>query len=95
MAKLNLALDHGQTLAEARVKFERAISAAQDRFVTWIQRADWSEDRGSVRMTGPGFDVELSYDDQKVYARGTVPLAFKLMEGSIKSFITQALAQES
>jgi Putative polyhydroxyalkanoic acid system protein (PHA_gran_rgn) len=95
MAKLNLALDHGQTLAEARANFERAISAAQDRFGAWIQRADWSEDRSSVRMTGPGFDVELSYDAQKVYARGTVPLAFKLMEGSIKSFIRQALAQES
>jgi hypothetical protein len=47
-----------------------------------------------VKIVGPGFDVMLSYDDQKVYARGTVPLAFKLMEAPIKAFITQALAEE-
>ena len=94
MAKLNMAIDHGQTPAMARANFERAISAAQDRFSKWIHRADWSADRDSVKMVGPGFDVMLSYDDQKVYARGTVPLAFKLMEVPIRAFITQTLAEE-
>ena len=94
MAKLNIAIDHGQTPATAQANFERAISAAQDRFGKWIHRADWSADRDSVQMVGPGFDVVLSYDDQKVYARGTVPLAFRLMEVPIKAFITQALAHE-
>jgi hypothetical protein len=45
-------------------------------------------------MVGPGFDVLLSYDNEKVYARGTVPLAFKLMEVPIRAFITQTLAEE-
>jgi hypothetical protein len=94
MAKLNMAIDHGQAPAVARANFERAISAAQDRFSKWIHRADWSANRDSVKMLGPGFDVVLSYDDQKVYARGTVPLAFKLMEVPIRAFITQALAEE-
>ncbi len=94
MAKLNMAIDHGQTPAMARVNFERAINAAQDRFSKWIHSAEWSADRDSVKMVGPGFDVVLSYDDKKAYARGTVPLAFKLMEVPIKAFITQALAQE-
>ena len=92
MAKLNIAVEHGQNPAAARANFEQAITAAQDRFAKYIHHADWSEDRGSVRMAGPGFDVELSHDDKKVYAHGTVPLAFKLMEGPIKAFITQALA---
>lgn len=94
MAKLNMAIDHGQAPTVARANFERAISAAQDRFSKWIHRADWSADRASVKMVGPGFDVVLSHDDKKVYARGTVPLAFKLMEVPIKAFITQALADE-
>jgi hypothetical protein len=94
MAKLNMAIDHGQTPAAARANFERAISAAQDRFSKWIHRAEWSTNRDSVKMVGPGFDVVLSYDDKKVYARGSVPLAFKLMEVPIKAFITQTLAEE-
>jgi Putative polyhydroxyalkanoic acid system protein (PHA_gran_rgn) len=95
MAKLNIAVEHGQNPATARATFEQAIAAAQDRFRKYIHRADWSEDRGSVRMAGPGFEVELSHDDKKVYAHGTVPLAFKLMEGRIKAFITQALAPKT
>src|SRR5271166_859344 len=70
MAKLDIALDHGQTPQAAQTNFEHAIAAALDRFGIWIRRADWSAARDSVRMVGPGFDVELSYDDQKVYARG-------------------------
>ncbi len=61
----------------------------------WIHRLDWSEDRTRVRLFGPGYEVELSYDDQKVYARGTVPLAIKLLEGPVKAFIKQTLASES
>jgi hypothetical protein len=95
MAKLNIAIDHGQTPAVARVNFERAITAAVERFGKWIQRADWSPNRDSVKMAGPGFDVELSYDDQKVYARGTVPIAFRLMEMPIKAFLKQALGRVS
>ena len=94
MAKLDIALDHGQTPATAQANFERAITAAHSRFGKWIHRADWSADRNSVQMVGPGFDVVLSYDDQKVYARGIVPIAFKLMEAPIKAFITQALGHK-
>ena len=39
--------------------------------------------------------MELSYDDHKVYARGSVPLAFKLFEAPIRSFIARALAEGS
>jgi len=95
MAKLNMTFDHGQTPAKAQANFERSIEAAVDRYGKWIHRADWSTDRKSVKMAGQGFDVELSCDDQKVYARGTVPLAFRLMEVPVKAFIKQVLAQES
>lgn len=92
MAKVDLAVNHGQTLATAQENFERAIGAAQERFGKYIHRVDWSTGRDSVQMVGPGFDVVLSYDEQKVHVRGTVPLAFKFMEGPIKAFISQALA---
>jgi hypothetical protein len=46
-------------------------------------------------VTGSGFRVELWHDDQKVYARGTIPLAFKLLEGPMKAFVARALATGS
>jgi hypothetical protein len=94
MAKVNMAVSHGQTLATAQANFERAISAAQERFGKWIHRTDWSPNRESVQMVGPGFDVVLSYDEHKVHVRGTVPIAFKLMEVPIRAFITQALTHQ-
>jgi len=42
-------------------------------------------------VAGTGFDVRLSYDDRKVYARGTIPMALKLLEGPIKAFVARAL----
>jgi hypothetical protein len=72
--------------------FEEAIAKAQTRFATWVHQVNWSDDRTSVTLIGTGFNVDLSYDEQKVYVRGTVPIAFKLMEGPVRSFIAQALA---
>ena len=90
MAQVDFTLDHGQDPKAARGNFEHAITTAQTRFAKWVRQVNWSEDRTSVAMTGPGFDVVLRYDDQKVYVRGTVPVAFKLMEGPIRLFIAQA-----
>ena len=95
MARLDMAVDHGQTPEVAQVNFERAIASAQDRYAAWIHRLEWSSDRTAVTVAGKGFEVEVSYDDQKVYARGTIPLAFKLLEGLVKSHIAQALADGS
>jgi Putative polyhydroxyalkanoic acid system protein (PHA_gran_rgn) len=95
MAQLNIAIEHGQTPEAARGNFERTVNAAQAQYGRWIHRLDWSADRTRVTLAGPGYEVELSYDDQKVYARGTVPLAFKLLEGPVKAFIKQTLASTS
>jgi hypothetical protein len=92
MARVNLAVDHGQDPEAARAKFERAIASVQTRFGKWVRHVTWTDDRSSVRLAGTGFDVELTYDDQKVYVRGKVPVAFKLMERPVKTFIAQALA---
>jgi len=95
MAQVNIAIDHGLTTEAAHANFERTVTAAQAQYSKWIDRVDWSADRTRVTLVGPGYEVELSYDDQKVYARGTVPLAFKLLEGPVKAFIRQTLASPS
>ncbi len=57
----------------------------------WIHRVEWSPDRTAVSVAGTGFDVRLSYDERKVYARGTIPMAVKLLEGPITAFVARAL----
>jgi hypothetical protein len=95
MARVDLAVDHGHDPEAARAKFEQAISTVQTRFGKWVHQVVWSDDRSSVRLAGTGFDVELTHDDQKVYIRGTVPIAFKLMERPVMAFIAHALAEGS
>lgn len=91
MAQLDMAVEHGQTAEAARENFEKAIATAQSQYGRFIQRLEWSPDRTEVRVSGSGFDVRLSYDDRKVHARGTVPMAAKLLEGPIRAFIARAL----
>jgi hypothetical protein len=92
MAQLDMAVEHGQSPEAARINFERAVAAAQVEYAGWIHRLEWSQDRTAVTVTGTGFNVTLSYDDEKVYARGTIPLAFKLFERPIKSFILKSIS---
>jgi hypothetical protein len=91
MARLDMAVEHGQEPEAARENFEKAIAAAQARYGGWIRRLEWTPDRTAVSVAGTGFDVRLSYDERKVYARGTIPMAAKLLEGSITAFIARAL----
>jgi hypothetical protein len=95
MARVNLAIEHGQTLEAARAKFEQTIATVQTRFGKWVHNIKWSEDRSSVQLAGTGFEVDLTYDDTNVYIRGKVPIAFKLMERPVKAFIAQALTDGS
>ena len=88
---MDMAFAHGQTLEAARANFEQAITAAQARYAKWLRKMEWSPDRTMVTVAGPGFDVRISYDDRNVYARGTIPMAFKLLEGPIQAFVARAL----
>ncbi len=52
---------------------------------------DWSPDRTAVSVAGTGFDVRLSYDDRKVYARSTILMALERLDGPIRPFLARAL----
>jgi hypothetical protein len=91
MAQFDIAVEHGQTAEAARANFEKAIAAAQSQYGSWIQRLEWAPDRTSIGVAGTGFDVRLSYDDRNVYARGTIPIAVKWLEGPIRAFLARSL----
>ena len=95
MAKLNMAIDHGQTREMAQSNFERAISAAQERFGKWIHRAEWSAEPRFRENGRAGFRRRALVRRQaKFTLESNVPLAFRLMEVPIKAFIKQTLASE-
>ena len=95
MAELNMTVKHGQTADAARANFEKGITAAHAQHGRWIRQVEWSADRKSAILSGPGYRVTLSFDEQNVYARGNVPLAFKLLEGPMRRFVEQTLAEGS
>ncbi len=93
MAELNIIVKHGQTAEEARANFEKAIGQAQLQHGRWIRQVEWSADRTSALLSGPGYQVTLSFDEVHVYARGQVPLALKLLEGPVRRFVEQTLGK--
>ena len=95
MAELNMTVKHDQTADAARANFEKAITAAHAQHGRWIRQVEWSADRKSAILSGPAYRVTLSFDDQNVYARGNVPLALKLLEGAVRRFVEQTLAEGS
>lgn len=95
MARLDIAVDHGQDPETAHANFERAITAAITEHGRWIKQCDWALDRKSVKLSGSGFEVVVSHDDHKVLAQGVVPWGVKLLEKPIRAFVARALATKS
>jgi hypothetical protein len=92
---LNLAIEHGQPLEDAAVRFQAAILEAQDRYGTWIRRVDWSDDHRAATLSGPGYEVRLWFDDRDVHAQGRIPLAWKLFEGAMKNYVRHIIQRAS
>jgi hypothetical protein len=74
MSDINLTIKHGRTLEEARAALAEAVGQAQARFGPALQRVDWSADRSSVHLAGPGFEVDTWVDAQEVHLSGKIPL---------------------
>ena len=95
MAELNLAVKHGQSAEVARANFAKAINEAHAQHGRWIRQVEWSPDGTSAVLSGPAYRVTLSVDDENVYARGSVPLAVKWLEGPVRRFVEQTLSRGS
>ena len=93
MARLDISFEHGQPQEVAQAKFQAAIRQAETRFGTWIHRLDWAEDGRSVTLTGSGFEVRCWYDERDLHIQGSIPLAWKLLEGVIRSYIARYRAR--
>jgi Putative polyhydroxyalkanoic acid system protein (PHA_gran_rgn) len=84
MARLEISVKHGQPPELAEAKFQAAVRDVESRFSGWIKRLDWAEDGRSATFTGSGFEVRTWYDERDLHIQGSIPLAWKLLEGMIR-----------
>ena len=93
MPLINLAVQHGRTLEEARTSLEMAVNKVHNQFGALVRQVVWSADRGRVRLNGVGFWVELWVDDRDVHATGDIPLLAGLLGSSMATGLKQILHQ--
>src|SRR2546423_5390014 len=59
MSLINLTVQHGQTLEEARRRLERAVHEVSGRFAALVRRGDWGAGRNRVEGEGGGVSGEM------------------------------------
>jgi hypothetical protein len=79
MPLLDLTLQHGQTLEEARRRLEMTVNEATGKFGPMVQRVEWGADRSRVKLSGVGFWVDMSVDSQVFHATGDIPMLGRLL----------------
>jgi hypothetical protein len=93
MPMIDLTLQHGQTLEEARRRLETIVNEVNARFGSMIRRAEWAADRSRVKLDGVGFWVEMSVDAQALHATGDIPILGRLLGGQLTSGLRQIIRQ--
>jgi hypothetical protein len=93
MPMIDLTLQHGQTLEEARRRLEITVNEVNARFGSMIRRAEWAADRSRVKLDGVGFWVEMSVDAQAFHATGDIPILGRLLGGQLTSGLRQIIRQ--
>ncbi len=83
MSLVDLSLQHGRSLEDARVQLEQTVTETQRRFGALLSRTEWSPARDRVTMAGSGFELEVWVDPKQVHLRGDIPLLGKLLGGPL------------
>lgn len=93
MPLIDLTLQHGQTLDEARRRLEMTVKEVTGKFGSMVQRVEWAADRSRVKLSGVGFWAEMSVDIQAFHATGDVPMLGRLLSGPLLAGLRQIVQQ--
>lgn len=93
MPLINMSVQHGQSLEEARSHLETAVQKVLRQFGALVRHVTWSADHCSVRLDGMGFWVELWVDTQQVHAMGDIPMLGALLGSPVAAGLKQILQQ--
>jgi hypothetical protein len=93
MPLINLSVQHGQRLEEARSHLEMAVHKVMSQFGPLVRQVEWSADRNRVRLDGREFWVELWVDTRDVHATGDIPMLGTLLGSAVPTGLRQILQQ--
>ena len=94
MPLIDLTLQHGQTVDEARRRLERTVNEMNAQFGAMIQHADSAADRNRVKLTGVGFGVEMSFDALVLHATGDILILGRLLGGGLRQILERTFQQQ-
>ncbi len=89
MPLIDLTLQHGQSLEEARRRLEIAVNEVNVRFGSMIRRTEWAAEHSRVKLDGLGFWLEMSVDAQVLHATGDIPILGRLLGDQFTSGLRQ------
>jgi hypothetical protein len=90
---INLSVQHGRTLKEAKIHLETAVNKVYSQFRALVRQVTWSADRSWVRLDGVGFWVEMWVDAQEVHVSGDIPLLGGLLGSPVAPGLKQIVQQ--
>src|SRR5437870_285898 len=93
MPLLNLTVQHGRSLDDARRGLETAVDRVSGQFGALVRRVEWASDRDRVKVEGVGFWVELWVDAHAVHATGDIPILGGLLGGDLAAGLKQIVQQ--
>jgi hypothetical protein len=94
MPLINLTVQHGQTLEEARRRIEMTVQEVMDQFGAIVRRVEWAADRERVKLEGVGVWVEIWVDPREVHVTGDIP-SFGGLLGALPASALKQIVQQT
>ena len=91
MSLISMSVEHHSNLVDARQRLSLAVQDVRTKFASAIRSEEWSPDRSTVTLQGPGVLINLRVDDSHVHATGDIPLLNTLLGSTIGKAITGGL----
>ena len=98
MPAINLSIDHGRELPDARTCLRAAVEQTCGRFGKLVRQVDWSPHGDAVKVVGVGFQVDMHLDAKQVHVAGTLPglggLLASPMVAGLKQIVQRAFQRK-
>ncbi|MDB5294681.1 MAG: hypothetical protein JWO31_664 [Phycisphaerales bacterium] len=89
MSAISMAIEHGRPLADARAALRSAVEQTAGKFGPMVRHVAWSAAGDAVRVTGPGFVVDLAVDATHVRVTGELTGAAGMIAGPVVAGLKQ------
>ena len=93
MALIDVTLEHGRSLDDARRRLEETVNRVTETFRTMVTHVEWATDRNRVKIDGVGFWVDMTVDARVFHATGDIPVLGRLLGSQFASDLKRIFQQ--